>query len=100
MLPVQHVLEQAYAFLTECGWQLEIDEEFVSIPRDVELCVRSRAFIKADVGDVFLADHFEAVVLIGKEVIGRNIGATYGILRMYFNHEGHFESEDRYNKYH
>jgi hypothetical protein len=100
LLPVAHVRASAHAFLATCNWQLEIDEEMVTIPHDAELCVRSRAFVKADVGDVFLDDHFEAVVLIGKVQLGPNVGATYGVLRLYFNAAGQFISEDRYNKYH
>lgn len=99
-LPVASVLKQAADFLARCGWELEIEEDVVEIPEDTELIVRSRAFIKADIeGQLFLDDHFEAVVLIGKVVLGENIRAKYGVLRMYFNLEGHFVSEDRYNKY-
>ncbi|HLL14003.1 MAG TPA: hypothetical protein VK388_02885 [Pyrinomonadaceae bacterium] len=99
-LPVPSVLKQAAEFLSKCGWKLEIEETIIEIPKDTELIVRSRAFIKAEIeGQLFLDDHFEAVVLIGKVVIGEHIRAKYGVLRMYFNLEGHFVSEDRYNKY-
>ncbi len=99
-LPVASVLQQVAAFLAECGWKLEIEDAVVEIPKDTELIVRSRAFIKADIeGQVFLDNHFEAVVLIGKVLIGESIRAKYGVLRIYFNLEGQFVSEDRYNKY-
>lgn len=100
ILPASAVLEKTTSFLDECGWTLEIDEESVDIPKGAELIVRSRAFIKADLDDVFLGDHFEAVVLLGREDLGDNISATkYGVLRMYFNLDGQFVSEDRYNKF-
>ena len=99
-LPVTSVLKQAAAFLTKCGWELEIENVVVGIPTDTELIVRSRAFIKAELeGQIFLDDHFEAVVLIGRVMIGERIRAQYGVLKMYFNLEGQFVSEDRKNKY-
>jgi hypothetical protein len=99
-LPVTSVLKQAAAFLSECVWELEIEDVFVKIPTDTELIVRSRAFIKAELkGQVFPDNHFEAVVLLGKVMIGESLRAKYGVLRMYFNLEGKFVSEDRYNKY-
>ena len=99
-LPVTSVLKQAAAFLSECDWKLEIEGVVVKIPTDTELVVRSRAFIKAELeGQIFLDDHFEAVVLLGKVVIGESLRAKYGVLRMYFNLGGQFVSEDRYNKY-
>jgi hypothetical protein len=99
-LPVASVLKQAAAFLAECGWELDIGDVIVKIPTDTELIVRSRAFIKAELaGQIFLDDHFEAVVLLGKEIIGESIRAKYGVLKMYFNLEGQFVSEDRYNEY-
>ncbi len=101
MLPVSSVLRQAKAFLLSCGWKLEINEEFVAIEENTELAVRSRSFVTADLPcEVFIDDHFEAVVLIGTEEVGENIVARYGVLKMYFNLEGQFVSEDRYDKYH
>ena len=97
VLPVSSVLEQAAAFLRSCDWALEIEGEQINIPAGVELLVRSRAFIKAELDDVFLADHFEAVILLGSVRVGGNVRARYGVLRMYFNPEGQFVSEDRYN---
>lgn len=99
-LPVTSVLKQAAAFLAKCGWKLEIEGVVVEIPTDTELIVRSRAFIKAELeGQIILDDHFEAVVLLGRVMIGENIRAKYGVVRMYFNLEGQFVTEDRYNKY-
>jgi hypothetical protein len=101
VLPVSSVLRQTTTFLARCDWKLEIEEDvIVEIPTDTELIVRSRAFIKADHEEhIFLDDHFEAVVLLGKVMIGEIIRAKYGVLRMYFNLEGQFVSEDIYNKY-
>ena len=98
-LPVSSVLTQARAFLERCGWKLTIDNDVIEIPENIELIVRSRAFIRAELDDIFLGDHFEAVVLLGHEVIGENVSARYGVIKMYFNLEGQFVSEDRYNKY-
>ena len=98
-LSVSKVLEQAQAFLERCGWKLEIGSEVIEIPKNVELVVRSRAFVKADLKDVFIGDHFEAVVLLGEVLIYENVRAKFGVLRMYFNLDGQFVSEDRYDKY-
>jgi hypothetical protein len=94
-LPAEHVLKQVRAFLDECGWSIELEDEVIVIPPNTELWLRSRAFIRADADNVFLDDHFEAVVLIGREY-GR---ARYAVLKAYFNRDGSFVSEDRYSKY-
>jgi hypothetical protein len=99
ILPKEKVIKRAQLFLDSCDWSLEIGASLVSIPKDTQICVRSRAFIKADAEDVFLGDHYEAVVLIGIESIGELQRAKHGVLRMYFNLDGEFVSEDRYNKY-
>jgi hypothetical protein len=70
VLPISSVLKQAAEFLGACGWRLEIEEKLMEIPKDTELVVRSRAFIKADLEDVPLGDHFEAVLLLGRESVG------------------------------
>jgi len=98
-LSASSVLAQTRSFLESCGWKLEIDNHVIAIPKNVELVVRSRAFVKADLDEVFLGDHLEAVVLLGKEFIGENVCAQYGVLRMYFNLYGQFVSEDHYNKH-
>jgi hypothetical protein len=98
-LPISSVLAQTHAFLERCYWKLEIDNEIIEITKNVELVVHSRAFVKADLDDLFLGDHFEAVVLLGQEIVGENVCARYGVLRMYFNLDGQFVSEDRYNKH-
>ena len=87
------------SLLDRCGWELEIDESLTSIPRETPIGVRSRAFIKADAADIFLGDHYGAVVLLGIEAIGEYQRAKYGVLRMYFNAEGDFVSEDRDHRY-
>lgn len=99
LLPASAVLRQAAAFLAECRRRLEIGEEVVEVPEDAELAVRSRAFIKADLDDVFLGDHLEAVVLLGREEIGDNARAKYAVLRMYFDLAGRFVSEDRCDRF-
>ena len=93
------VKEAALGFLQDCKWELEIGDEIVQIPQDVELYVRSRAFVKADAPDMFLGNHFEATVLIGYEQDEDMVYAKYGMLRMYFNEAGEFVSEDRFSRY-
>lgn len=95
ILSKEKVIEQAQSFLESCGWSLEINGELVSFPKQTDLSIRSRAFIKADSDNVFCDDHYEAVVLIG----GDSGRAKYGVLKMYFNLNGNFVSEDRYDKY-
>lgn len=46
---------------------------------------------------VLLDDHFEAVVHVGEAEGLRR--AKYAVLRMYFNAEGKFVTEDRYDKF-
>ena len=99
MLPKEKVIQQTLSFLNSCGWRLEIDESLISIPKEAQIYVRSRAFIRADSEEVFLGDHYEAVVLIGVETIGEHQRAKYVVLRMYFNLNGEYVSEDRYDKY-
>ena len=94
-LPVERVIEQVRAFLESCGWHLELGKKVIKIPPGTELWLRSREFVRADSDDVFLGDHFEAVVLVGREH-GR---AKYVVLRAYFDCDGHFVREDRYSKY-
>jgi hypothetical protein len=95
----EKVIREAKAFLITCDWMLEIDEEMVSIPQDIEIHIRSRAFIKADTENaVFLDNHYEAVILIGIED-ERDKCPKYGYLKMYFNLKGDFISEDRYGKH-
>jgi hypothetical protein len=95
----EKVIQAAKDYLSTCEWSLEIDEAMALIPQDVDIIVRSRAFIKADVEHaVFLDDHYEAVVLIGIDNQTPHC-AKYGILKMYFNLEGKFISEDRYSQH-
>jgi hypothetical protein len=99
IIPREKVIQAAKDFLSTCEWSLEIDEAMILIPQDVNVVVRSRAFIKADIQHVvFLGDHYEAVVLIGVDD-KKPHHAQHGILKMYFNLEGQFISEDRYSQY-
>jgi hypothetical protein len=95
----EKVIQVAKDFLSTCKWSLEIDEAMILIPQDVDILVRSRAFIKADIEHaVFLDDHYEAVVLISVDDQALYY-AKYGIIKLYFNMEGTFISEDRYSQY-
>jgi hypothetical protein len=95
-IPSEAVLRAVYAFLDSAEWTLEFNDGIVPIPRRPEPVLVSRAFIKAHVADVFLGDHFEAVVALAPEQVGENIVARGGLLKLYFDRDGHFVSEDRY----
>ena len=95
-IPSEAVLRAVHAFLDSAEWMLEFDDDITPIPRRPEPVILSRAFIKAHVADVFLGDHFEAVVALAPEKIGENIVARGGVLRLYFDRDGRFISEDRY----
>ncbi len=94
LLPVEHVLRATREFLASCGWQLELDDETLNIPPESRLVVRSRAFIAAELDDVFIGDHLEAVVLIGVDDSIPTL-ARYAQLKLYFTMDGKFVSEDR-----
>ncbi len=87
------------AFLEKCNWELEIGERLVKIPKNEKLFVQTRAYILANAPDIFLGNHYEAVVLLGYEKSDDNIIPKYGYLKMYYDEEGCFISEDRYDKY-
>jgi hypothetical protein len=96
-IPLDAVLRATHNFLNEAGWVLEFDDgQMIPIPRQPEPFIISRAFIKAHAPDVFLDDHFEAVVALNPERLGHNLIARAGKLKLYFNREGKFVSEDRY----
>lgn len=100
VIPKTKVLAVTAKFLEECGWRLEIEEDqIVNLPNHLELYVQSRAFVKADGPDVFLGNHYEAVVYLGYEKIEDNVIPQYGILKMYFNQAGEFVSEDRHSRF-
>ena len=94
-IPAELVLRTVRDFLDSAGWMLEFDGLLIPIPRNPEPVIVTRAFVKAHAPDVFLGDHFEAVVALGPELIGDNLLARVGILRLYFDIDGMFVSEDR-----
>ena len=94
-IPADAVLRTVYAFLESAEWRLEFGDSIVPIPRDPAPVILTRAFIKAHVPGVFLGDHYEATVALGPERIGTHTIARAGVLKLYFNREGQFVSEDR-----
>ena len=96
VVPIDKVIADARRFLTECGWLLEIEGQVIPLPKDLELRVQTRAYISASAPDVFLGDHFEAVVLLGCNHVGSNWIAEHGYLKLYFDLGGQFVSEDRF----
>jgi len=52
--------------------------------------------VKAHAADVFLGDHYEAVVALAPEQVGMHLVARAGTLKLYFDGQGRFVSEDRF----
>ena len=99
IIPNQKVIEDASQFLNECNWKLEIEEKVLSIPKDVELRIQTKAYIQAIAPNIFLGNHYEAVVIIGCDIKSEHWIAKYGYLKMYYDLKGVFISEDRYHKF-
>ncbi len=98
-IPIHKVTNDIKGFLDECGWEIEIDDNFIKIPRDAKIKIQTRAYIIADAPDIFIGDHFEAVVILGCEELGENWISKYGYIKMYYDLNGNFVSEDRYPPY-
>ena len=80
-------------------WWLNLEhtpEATIQVGAEEFPVVASRAYVKAHAPDIFLGDHYEAVVYLAPEVLGDNWLATAGTLKLYFNLDGDFVSEDRY----
>jgi hypothetical protein len=95
-IPLDAVLAAAESVLTESSWSFESETGTVTIPRDPKPEVVSRAFVLAHAPDAFLGDHYEAIVALGPRVVGENLVPTAGQLKLYFDSNGHFVSEDFY----
>ena len=98
VIPREKVLQEAHRFLESCSWTIKIADEIVTLPSDLELVIQTRAFISAEAPDIFLGDHYEAVVMLGREITDRNWIPLHGYLKLYFNLEGQFVTEDRFSK--
>ena len=97
VIPGSKVIETAFAFLESCGFELEIEEgKFVTIPRSTELVLWRRAFIKEQ-EDVDGWDHYEATVMLGR--LDGEDWPDFGSLKLYFNPDGKFVTEDVYPRY-
>jgi len=92
IIPMEKVLADGRAFLDECEWELEIEDSMITIPKGTDLQVQTRAYILANAPDIFLGDHYEAVLLLGSE----EWSPIYGYLKMYYDLQGNFISEDRF----
>ena len=92
LISKEKVLEIAKAFLGSCNWVLEMDEEFISIPRDVNLVVATRSYIEEDIKGYTWGNHFQAKVLLEPQENGVN---KYGTLALYISLNGVLISEDR-----
>jgi hypothetical protein len=103
VIPESAVSEAAIRFLDSAEWELEFDGMgMVTIPREPRPIVASRAYIKPHAHGGF-GDHYEAIVYLGPEAWLTNT-ATHqnwtprsGVLRLYFNLNGRFITEDRYS---
>ena len=101
IIPVEKVLATARRFLDTAGWEMEFEDEDgeterVAIPRDADLVVASRAFVRADLLELSFGNHLSAIVLIGAERKEKNPVAKFGILRLYFNEFGAYITEDHF----
>ena len=88
------VVGLARAFLSRCGWALEVDGGLIDVPMDAEFRVRSAAFILSDHG---FGDHVEAIVYLGADGSPPHDLPRYGVLRLYLDAEGRMITEDRYS---
>jgi len=53
VIPIDKVKMDVVLFLIGCKYQLEIDESFIILPKNIDLRVQTRAYIKADTPDIF-----------------------------------------------
>lgn len=96
IIPIDHVVSTAKAFIERAGRQLEFEDGIiVDIPEDVELRVASRAFIQEDIEDYTWGDHYQAKVIIGP-CDEQGHCPEFGTLGIYFNEDGIMISEDRF----
>lgn len=96
ILPTSKVITDIKIFLNECNWEIEIADELIKIPINTDIRIQTRAFVLADAPDIFIGNHYEVVGILGCEVVGDNWNAKYGYLKMYYDLNGNFISEDRY----
>lgn len=97
VIPEDAVLATSIEYLDQANWTLEFDGlGSLEVPKSPPPVVATRAFVKAHVNDIFLSDHFEAVVYLEPERIGQNVVPKSGALKLYFDLDGRFVSEDRF----
>lgn len=96
IIPIEKIIRTAHDFLLECDWKLEINESLVCLPENLELVVQTRAYIEANAPDIFIGSHFEAIVFLGRSIVGNNWLPIHGYLKLYFDLEGNYISEDRF----
>lgn len=96
LIPIEKIIADTKNLLDEANWKIEIDDNIHNIPRDTKIKVQTRALIMANAPDILLGDHFEAVVILGCEELGNNWFSKYGYIKMYYDLDGNFVTEDRY----
>ncbi len=97
IIPESKIMQDLRAFIKdECHYELEIDET-VYLNADTDYLLQTRAYIQAHTSEIFMNDHLEAVVYLGTEQDGDDILPLYGIMKMYYDLDGNFVSEDRFN---
>ncbi|MCM8525900.1 MAG: hypothetical protein NE327_05245 [Lentisphaeraceae bacterium] len=97
VIPDQKVIKDVRAFLEHCDWQLEIEEQIKLLPKNIKLEIQTKAFIKAKAPDIFLGDHYEVVVFLGCIKSKENWIPEYGYIKLYYDLNGVYISEDRYS---
>jgi hypothetical protein len=91
-LTKESVIDIATALLEGCEWSLELEaNELVSIPKNANLVVASRAYIEEDIEGYTWGNHYQARVLIEPS----NDGVPkYGTLGLYINTDGKLITHD------
>jgi hypothetical protein len=98
IIPIDKILSDAESLLKECGWIFEVGDKTIRLPIDLNLEVQTRAYVLANAPDIFLGNHYEAVILLGVEKNNENWIPKYGYLKLYYDESGKFISEDKYSK--
>lgn len=96
VIPPALIAKVTADFLDEADWSLEIEGSLLEVPKIPQPMLISRAFVAAHSPDVFLGDHYEAVVALDPRIVGESIVAQAGYLKFYFDSHGRFIAEDRF----
>lgn len=85
LLPESVVLMHCYRLLSKAHFQIEDHENIILMEEELDLQVYSRSYISGRPEEMYLGNHFEAVVVLGAEWINGLLNAKYGLMRLYFD---------------